>query len=70
MGAQPVLRDQLLRREQGQGKFMFPVQLTRSGSRNLKPFEPNLLNTTMTHHVDTHSRERQPNDLPSLSRVL
>ena len=70
MGAQPVSRDQLLRREQGQGKFIFPVQMTRSRSRNLTPFEPSLLNATIIHHVDTHARERQPNYFPSLSRVL
>ena len=28
--AEPVSQDQILRREQGQGKFIFPVQLTTS----------------------------------------
>ena len=33
--AQPVSRDQILRRERGQGIFIFPVQLTTSKIGNL-----------------------------------
>ena len=33
--AEPVSRDQILRRERGQGKLIFPVQLTTSRISNL-----------------------------------
>ena len=33
--AEPVSRDQIPRRVRGQGKFIFPVQLTTSGIGNL-----------------------------------
>ena len=38
--AEPVSRDQILRRERGQGKIIFPVQLTTSRIVQPYPIDP------------------------------
>ena len=48
--AEPISRDQILRRERGQGIFVFPVQLTTSRIGNHTRLIPTLL-YVMTIHI-------------------
>ena len=53
--AEPLLRDQILRRERGQGKkiLIFPVQLTTCRNGNLTyPVDP--YSCCMCDHTDIH----------------
>ena len=53
--AKPVSRDQILRRERGQEKIVFPVQLKTSKSLVTMPrLMPSLVNVT-TIHTNTHT---------------
>ena len=56
--AEPYSRDQTLRRKRGQGKLIFPVQLTTSRFGNLTRLMPSLLKvmTTYTQHKQIHTQ--------------
>ena len=49
--AEPVSRDQILRRERGQGRFIFPVELTTSRIGSLTRLIDTLL-YVMTIHIN------------------
>ena len=54
--AEPVSRDQNLRRERGQGMFIFPVQLTmcRNGNfTSVDPFPCNMM-CDYTHNMNSN----------------
>ena len=56
--AEPVSRDQIFRREPGQGNIHFPVQLTTSRIGNLTRLILTLLNVMTIHtYILVHNRK-------------
>ena len=55
--AEPVSRDQILRRERGQDRFIFPVELTTSRIGNLTRLMYTVLCVITIH---THSNQQIP----------